>query len=96
MSFVKGEIVIMQNAGYHTWFNGALGIVVDLLTLRSGLDKNTGNWVASWCYKVKVLAEGGFIVQADLQQLRKLPPFDIHSEYESCLKWWFEEKIKEK
>ena len=95
MSFVKGEIVIMQNAGYHTWFNGTLGVVVDILGYRFGLDKNTGDQVASWCYKVKVLADNGAVVQAGLHQIRKLPPFDYHAEYELCLDEWFEEKQKE-
>ncbi len=96
MSFVKGELVILQNARYHTWFNGAFGIVVDLLALRSGLDRSTGKYVESWCYLVKALSEDGFVIQADMHQIRKLPPFDYYSEYESCLDWWFEEKLKEK
>jgi len=57
MNFVKGEIVIMQNARYHTWLDGTLGVVLELLALRSGLDKNIGKYVDTWNYTVKVLAE---------------------------------------
>lgn len=94
MNFDKGDIVIMQNANYHTWFNGAFGIVVEPLERRTGLDLSTGKRSESLCYKVKVLAEEGYVVQADVHQIRKMPPFDYYSEYESELDWLFEERMK--
>ena len=86
MSFEIDEVVVMRNAGYHTWLNGAFGVVISRLDMRTGKDLNTGESINSLCYRVNVLAEDGRVVQAEPHQLRKLPKLDIQQESDVAIK----------
>jgi hypothetical protein len=72
MAFKVGELVIMQNASYYTEWNGALGVVVSPLALRTSMDLVTMRYRTSSSYRVKVLADDGVIVDARPHQLRPL------------------------
>ncbi len=72
MTFKVGELVIMQNASYYTEWNGALGVVVNPLALRTSMDLVTMRYRTSASYRVKVLADDGVIVDARPHQLRPL------------------------
>jgi hypothetical protein len=72
MTFKVGELVIMQNASYYTEWNGALGVVVSPLALRTSMDLVTMRYRTSASYRVRVLADDGVIVDARPHQLRPL------------------------
>lgn len=82
MNFEIGEIVIMRNATYHTWFNGEYGIIVGGLKVRSGFDYTAGKNVETNCYRVSVLARNGRLVQATHDQLKRLPRLGADHENE--------------
>jgi len=57
MAYQVGELVIMQNASYYTEWNGALGVVVSPLALRTSMDLVTMQYRTSASYRVRVLAD---------------------------------------
>jgi hypothetical protein len=72
MAYQVGELVIMQNASYYTEWNGALGVVVSPLALRTSMDLVTMRYRTSASYRVRVLADDGVVVDARPHQLRPL------------------------
>jgi hypothetical protein len=81
MTIQVGDLVIMQNASYYTEWNGALGVVVSPLSLRTSMDLMHMQYFTSPSYRVKVLIQDGFIVDARPHQIRPLrdPDSDTQS-----------------
>ena len=70
--FKIGELVIMQNATHFDEYNGAIGVIVDVLKLCYPTNLNTMNHEKMLGYTVKILIEHAPEVKAAPEQLRKL------------------------
>jgi hypothetical protein len=72
MSIPVGELVILQNADYHTELNGQLCVVTGALGWRQPLDLFTMTYEWTWGYEVRPLYPDANLLTSRPDQVRRL------------------------